>query len=576
MNLYGATFFDKYTNLTCEQIGAKIAGSDIRYGSCAPFDGPLKIALDGGTLLSYKFSGDKLAFSENGGAEAEAPFHGKALCGVVLLSHLIPGTLRQRHLIIDPKTRLVTSFETWFGSFELSPREVWRECAQGYIDDGGAPPEGRHALTNRMENAGFHWTDDNGEESLVFTPSVIWSSYVELSHPRGGITKTSPSDYFRINDGLFIYSRVDCEFSGEFALELVDLFNVKHVGVKLGFNLNDEFFFSAYEGCGELTGRAATLEPLTDYGTEINLGAFGGDEGAPPPPRGTRPVYRPRLAHKDFTKEETAEIVRTNSHVFEGTSIMSAFNVMESSEYMAGKTFTLRYDGGDEFEYDIISGESLKWRAPGGAWSEERYQAFEPAPGIIFFSHLLTGSAPLRNLSPAVDFTTGLVSCIDARLGCEIGAWQVAHKAQFGVLIADGITPPAVRRHGFTTDLVGKAFSWTYSDFMKSIHVYSSPESYSWTIMLDNGAGGFMWSSPCIYIKLRDDAYLMSWTEDDCNGNQGTIVFNPRIMHDAGFFFGIAGEANPPDMHLTTTGALARSLGTFDIAKYFGGQIELD
>ncbi|MDR1329008.1 MAG: molybdenum cofactor biosynthesis F family protein [Oscillospiraceae bacterium] len=578
MNLYGATFFDKYTKLSKEQISEKIAGADIIHNRAISMDSdePLKIVLDGGNTLIYKFSGDKLKFSENGSDEVLTYSRIKTLGSVSLLSHLVPGTLRQWHLVIDGKTRLVTAFETWFGGYDLSAREVWREYSQGYIDDGTSPPENRHTLTNRVENAGLHWLDDDGTETLVFTPSVIWSSYVELSHPRGGITKTAPSDFFRINDGMFIYSRVDCEFSGEFVLEVIDLFNVKHIGVKLGFCQKDNFFFKAYDGLGEVTGRAATLEPLTDYGTEIKLGSFGGAPGAPEPPRGTRPVYRPRLAHKDFSKEETAEIVRTNSHIFEGTSIMSAFNVMEPSEFMVGKKFALRYDGGDEFEYEVISGETLKWRVPGGTWSEERYQAFEPAPDIIFFSHLLTGSDPLRNLSPAVDFSTGLVSCIDAWLGCEIGAWQVAHKAQFGVLIEDGRTPPAVRRHGFTTDLVGKAFSWTYSDFMKSIHVYSSPESYSWTIMLDNGSGGFMWSSPCIYIKLRDDAYLMSWTEDDCNGNQGTIVFNPRIMHDAGFFFGIAGDANPPDLHLTTTGALARDLGTFDIKKFFGGQINID
>jgi len=129
---------------------------------------------------------------------------------------------------------------------------------------------------------------------------------------------------------------------------------------------------------------------------------------------------------------------------------------------------------------------------------------------------------------------------------------------------------PAVARHGFTTELVGKAFSWTYSDFMQSIHVYSSPESYSWTIMLPDNTGGFMWSSPCFYVKLRDDVYLMSWTEDTCNGNQGTFVLNTSIMHDAGFFFGIGGNAGgEADVHLDPLGAYCRPLGSFDIMKYF-------
>jgi len=87
--------------------------------------------------------------------------------------------------------------------------------------------------------------------------------------------------------------------------------------------------------------------------------------------------------------------------------------------------------------------------------------------------------------------------------------------------------------------------------------------------MLPNNAGGWMWSSPCLYVKLRDDAYLMSWTEDNCNGNQGTLVFNPRLMHDCGYFFGIGDLEEEPDLHLTPMGAYARPLGRFDLMKYF-------
>jgi hypothetical protein len=187
------------------------------------------------------------------------------------------------------------------------------------------------------------------------------------------------------------------------------------------------------------------------------------------------------------------------------------------------------------------------------------------------FSHVCTDSKPLRNLTQAVDFSKALATCVDAQMGNGRKPWEVGHKAIFGVLeIKGGPLPPAVERHGFTTDLVGKAFSWTYGGMMQSIHVYSTPNSYSWTIMLDRNAGGWMWSSPCLYVKLREDAYLMSWTEDACNGNQGTFILNPWIMHDGGFFFGI-GESpdGTSDLHLTPMGAFARPLHGFDIKKYF-------
>ena len=100
---------------------------------------------------------------------------------------------------------------------------------------------------------------------------------------------------------------------------------------------------------------------------------------------------------------------------------------------------------------------------------------------------------------------------------------------------------------------------------MNSIHVYSSPESYSWTIFDGNNGGGPTWSSPCFYIKLRPDVYLFQWVEEKCNGSQGLMVFNPRLMHDAGYFF----HADENGLSLTTLGAYARTCGDFDIMKYF-------
>ncbi len=400
---------------------------------------------------------------------------------------------------------------------------------------------------------------------MTFYPSVSWSSFVELSNPRGGITITAPSDFIKINDRFFIYSRVECEYSGTMVLEVIDLMTVSQIGLRLGFDENDALDYIMYTGTGEFTGQSTNFEPMTDYGTEI---PFSGPMKEAMSKKGARAVYRPRKMHSDMTKEQVDERIKNKSLIFEGTSIMSSKNTMEISDYMVDKTFTLRFDnGGPAWEYEITDIGQLRWRPEGDkVWQTERYQAFEPAKDIILFSHIITGSNPLRCLTNAVDFSNGLVTCVDAQIGNEWKIWEVGHKAIFGILeMEGGVTPPAIRRHGFTTDLVGKAYSWTYSDTMQSIHVYSSPESYSWTIFLPRNAGGFMLSSPCLYVKLREDAYLFSWTEDTCNGNQGTMVFNPRLMHDAGFFFGFGDD----DLHLSAMGAYARPASGFDILRYF-------
>ncbi len=576
MDYFRSTFYNRYTPLTTAQIWTKLkpCPSAVSVSPHSPVLSrkSLRIVLDQGPVLEYTFnSKDKLTFSEDGRKVVTVPYSAKELGGVVLFTHLIPDTVRGYGIVYDTRTNLVTAFELWFCGFAPDKREVWRHFMFGYVDTGAAPPEKRHSLTNRIEGKGSYWKNDNGVEMLYFFPSVVWSSFVELSDPLGGITLTAPSDYIKIDDHFYVYSRVEQEYSGTFTLEVIDFFNVYHIGMRLGFDKNDNLDYAVYSGQGEITGQSTNLEPLTDYGTDIPYSEAHRKQ-INPQNKGVRPAYRPRFMHKDYTKAEVDKVIRTKRQIFQGQSIMSSFHTMEVTEYMVGKQFTLRYDDGPVWEYRIIDSTHLKWRAGGTkTWHSEIYQGYEPAKDIILFSHICTGSDPLRCLTHAVDFSSALATCVDAQLGNGRKPWEVGHQAIFGVLeIKDGPVPPAVKRHGFTTDLVGRAFSWTYGEFMQSIHVYSTPQSYSWTIIMGRNTGGWMWSSPCLYVKLRDDAYLMSWTEDACNGNQGTFILNPRIMHDAGFFFGIGDSPDgSSDMHLTPMGAFARPLNGFDIMKYF-------
>lgn len=561
-------FFYDYNKLSREQILEKLG--DSAQAKCASaLCGKLagrqeKLILDGGLTLEYDFTGETaLTLRENGGDAVECAYTALDLRELVLVSHMIPGTKRGYNLILDENTGLCTVFEVWFCGYE-DMREVQREIHYGYAERFGDKGE-RHHVTNRLEGKGIFWTDDRGVELLTFFPSVIYSSFVEISNPRGGITICAPSDFIKVSDNLFIYSRVEAEFSGTMVLEVIDLYSVRQVGVRLGFDENDALDYVMYRGSGKITGQIANYERMTDYGETIHLTNF--------PPEGTemrkglRAVYRPQKLHRDLSKEEVEAAIAAKSSVFSGVSIMTGKNDMPVSDYMVGKSFALRFDnGGPAWEYEVLSVETLRWRSVGEReWHEERYKGFEPAENIILFSHMHTGSPEHRNITNAVDFSTGLVTCVDAHIGNHRSNWEVGNCVHFGVLDMPGVTPPTVRRHGFTTDLVGKAFAWVYSDVMSSIHVYSSPESYSWTIFLENNSGGMMWSSPCFYVKLREDAYLFAWVEEKCNGAQGLMVFNPRLMHDAGYFF----RADENGLSLTTLGAIARAAGSYDILPYF-------
>ena len=143
---------------------------------------------------------------------------------------------------------------------------------------------------------------------------------------------------------------------------------------------------------------------------------------------------------------------------------------------------------------------------------------------------------------------------------------EVSYKIRFGMIETEGLTPPRYVRHAFTDELLGQAFTWNYADTLTSLHVYSTPHSFSWTIFLDNGALGMQWSSPARYVELRDGVYLFTWVEEACNGGEGAIVINTRTMHDCGFSF----SGGKDGLELGTIGAYARHAGTYDLREFFG------
>jgi len=325
-----------------------------------------------------------------------------------------------------------------------------------------------------------------------------------------------------------------------------------------------------------VTGDAAHLETITLNGDKQPPMAMLKGKGA-------RYAYRPRDFDIPMTSAEAHEAAKTQQ-VFEfgGPNIMASGNTLAFVYGLVGSQFSLTYDHVrtpyawsaknipeklvKEYEYDFATKETLKWREPGGEWHEEKYVCFEPARDIYFFSHMLTGDPDFASVTHAIDYSTGLTTCIYARIGSWTSEWEIGATVLFGTAKGEGIAPaPFSKRHDFTTDLIGKSYAWAYSENMSSIHVYSSPNSYSWTIFQGDNSGGATWSSPSFYIKLRDDAYLFQWVEENCNGSQGLVCFNPQIMHDGGFFFGVGHTG----LRLNITGAYARDLGTFNVMPYF-------
>jgi hypothetical protein len=555
----------KYTKLTEAQISAKL-GAAAGPTSASPLSDALagkslKIVTDDGLALSYRFtSANKLTVTEGDGKAAQAGYGALTLDKVAFFSHLVPGTQRGYHVIVDRDSNLATVFEVWFSGYD-DKREVQRQIHYGYVEQSGKQaPTVRHGITNRIEGKGFYWKQDNGIETLEYYPTVLYSNFVELTRLGGELSFCGPSDYVKIDDDLYIYARVECEMSGTMTLYVLDANRAEQVGARLGFDASDALEYYVFRGHGEWLGQIAQFEPFGDVGTTIALG-----NRQVPQARGGRPVYRPMKTNPAMSKPDLEAAIAKTTSVFAEKNPMAG-NKLPVSEFLKGKELTLRYDGWLALDYRFDDVQKLRWRREGEtAWHDERYESWEAAPGVVMFGHLMSGAPDHDGCSIVMDFDQALVTCLHGTMGTPYMANEAAVKTRFGVIEMKGLTPPKYRRHQFTDELVGRAITWNYSPGLTSMHLYSTPHSLSWIIFLENGSGGLEWSGPASYVKIRDELYFAYWLEEACNGTLGTILINLRTMHDCGVGY----HGGPQGLSLSTVGAHARHAGRFDVLKYF-------
>ncbi|HZJ32618.1 MAG TPA: MoaF N-terminal domain-containing protein [Vicinamibacterales bacterium] len=567
----------KYTKLTSEQILGKLATAANGPTSASPlsdvFAGKsLKIVLDNGPTLSYRFTDSKrLSLTEGDAVAVQAGYGALTLDRIALFSHLIPKTQRGYIVVVDQDTNLATAFELWFSGYQDN-REVQRQVYQGYVDTGAAAPTMRHGITNRVEGHGYFWKQDSGVETLEFYPSVLYSNFVELTRFGGELSWCAPSDYIKISDDKYIYSRVEAEFSGTMTTYVLDPNRVEQVGMRLGFDDADALEYSMFRGNGEWVGQIAQFEPFGDLGTTVAQG----NRAAAAAGKGARQVYRPLKTNPIMTRAQVDAAVAKNKTLFAPNNAMAG-NRSPMSTFLSGKELTLRYDNGLAFSYRFDGAQSLRWQRDGeSGWHEEKYESFESAPGVIMFGHLLSGAKDHDAFSIVADFEHGLVTTLHGTMGTPYMGNESAVKTMFGVVEMKGLTPPKYRRHQFTDELVGRAMSWNYAPGtaspngafapgLTSMHLYSTPHSLSWIIFLGNGAGGLEWSGPASYVKIRDELYFAYWLEEACNGTLGTILINMRTMRNCGIDYG----AGTNGLRLSIVGAHARHAGRFNTVKYF-------
>ena len=102
--------------------------------------------------LEYVFKDEETLTCTENGQTYDAPYNAITLGHITLFSHLVPGTTRGWHTVINWKTKAITVFETWFGvtvpvggdmfgrrkpdHYRDVPREIQRQYSFGWADFG--------------------------------------------------------------------------------------------------------------------------------------------------------------------------------------------------------------------------------------------------------------------------------------------------------------------------------------------------------------------------------------------------------------------------------------------------------
>ena len=240
--------------------------------------------------------------------------------------------------------------------------------------------------------------------------------------------------------------------------------------------------------------------------------------------------------------------------VFEGLS-----RYREPFNYeLTGQKFRLVLDGGQKFFVDFLTGNTLLWAAMGTPGQVEYYECAKGEDSTFFVNFELTGTTPRTNYTAILDTAERLVTLVKTVTGHdEKYPYLVDSEYFFGAIDVPGISLPE-KRHGFTTDLVGKRIHWHYSPTLEIIHVYyctdycriTFPEGRAWGSMSREEFQEMLDLEPydekAAYIKIKDGLYLVSVMEQNMSrrgftGNSLLFLIDTVRVHDVGRSFGHAG-----------------------------------
>jgi len=273
--------------------------------------------------------------------------------------------------------------------------------------------------------------------------------------------------------------------------------------------------------------------------------------------------------------EEKRIMAENGQPTFEGLSQYCPPRCFE----LAGRELTLCMDSG--FDYTLrFQRETVTWGRVGETQRTDSYVCLKAEEQTYFINAEIPGVTPRLGLTLILDDENDLVTVIEGRQGMNPKfPYLVEIHAHFGaVLRPDGSLNE--KRHGYTTDMVGRAVLWTYSPSFRIIHVYRTERYYNVTMpipekaptpeeleeskaLADSFAGYKDPTEPALYIRIKKGIYVFAFAEQNLEkftgprtrGNSLAFLMNLERMTDVGRSFGTNADQQPENYCFGAYGA---------------------
>lgn len=184
-------------------------------------------------------------------------------------------------------------------------------------------------------------------------------------------------------------------------------------------------------------------------------------------------------------------------------------NKAARSAELAGRKLEIELVDGQAHSFDLIDENELRWSGRGSAATVEQYEAQKVAEGLflIAFRHAADSEV---STSMIVDWPSGEVVFIRNVVGPKVGNLPAVEQVVTLGRIAG--QPLNGGKFSHTSDLFGRRAMWVYSEDDVYEHIYLNASWYAWHC-LKGEEYPLADVDPCQVFKLRDDIYLLTFSE---------------------------------------------------------------